>query len=103
MPPTSRSEPTCNDQPTDANSEVPARHRIRRLRRPAGDRKLGGVAAAMAGFFGVDVTALRIGFVVLALLGGAAVPLYAAGWLLIPEEGAELSIAQQLAKDLPRY
>ena len=29
-------------------------------------------------------------FVVLAVMGGLAVPLYLAGWLLIPEEGAEL-------------
>ena len=37
-----------------------------------------------------------IGFVALALLGGLAVPLYLAGWLLIPEEGAELSVAEEL-------
>jgi len=27
------------------------------------------------------------------VLGGAGVPIYLAGWLLIPEEGAEQSIA----------
>ena len=58
-----------------------------------GDRKL-------AGYFGIDVTAVRIGFVVLAVLGGSAVPLYAAGWLLIPEAGAELSIGQELSNNL---
>ena len=32
----------------------------------------------------------------LAFLGGLAVPLYLAGWLLIPDEGAEHSIAEEL-------
>jgi hypothetical protein len=29
-------------------------------------------------------------------LGGLAVPLYLAGWLMIPEEGAEFSVAEEL-------
>ena len=41
-----------------------------------------------------------IGFVVLALLGGLAVPLYLAGWLLIPDEDAEQSIASAFAQSL---
>ena len=36
------------------------------------------------------------GFVALALLGGLAVPLYLAGWLLIPEEGTDVSVAEEL-------
>ena len=43
------------------------------LRRPTDGRVLGGVAAAVAGRFGIDVTAVRTGFVVLALFGGASV------------------------------
>ena len=33
---------------------------------------------------------------VLALLGGLAVPLYLAGWLLIPEEESRPSVAEEL-------
>ena len=47
---------------------------------------LAGVAAGLADYFDVDPTIVRIGFVVLAFVGGLAVPLYLAGWLLIPEE-----------------
>ncbi len=65
----------------------------RQLRRPATDRMLAGVAAGVARYLDVDVTIVRILFTVLAVLGGAGVPLYLAGWLLIPEEGAEQSIA----------
>ena len=55
-----------------------------------------GVAAGLADYFDIDPTLVRIGFVVLALLGGLAVPLYLAGWLLIPEEDADLSVAEEL-------
>jgi phage shock protein PspC (stress-responsive transcriptional regulator) len=54
---------------------------------------LAGVAAGIARYLDVDVTIVRILFAVLAVLGGAGVPIYLAGWLLIPEEGAEQSIA----------
>jgi phage shock protein PspC (stress-responsive transcriptional regulator) len=57
---------------------------------------LGGVAAGAADYFAIDPMLVRIGFVVLALMGGLAVPLYLAGWLLIPEEGAQRSIAEEL-------
>ncbi len=54
---------------------------------------LAGVAAGIARYLGVDVTVVRIVLAVLAFVGGAGVPIYLAGWLLIPEEGAEQSIA----------
>ncbi|HCU96128.1 MAG TPA: PspC domain-containing protein [Actinobacteria bacterium] len=65
------------------------------LCRPTQDRMLGGVAAGIARYLRVDVTVVRIVFTVLAIVGGAGVPIYLAGWLLIPEEGSEQSIAGQ--------
>jgi phage shock protein C len=65
----------------------------RQLCRPASDRMLAGVAAGVARYLDVDVTIVRILFTVLAVLGGAGVPIYLAGWLLIPEESTEQSIA----------
>ena len=63
------------------------------LRRPARDRMLTGVAAGLAGYAGMDVTIVRIAFVVLTVAGGAGIPLYLAGLLLIPEQGSDQSIA----------
>jgi phage shock protein PspC (stress-responsive transcriptional regulator) len=57
---------------------------------------LAGVAAGLADYFDVDPTLVRVGFVVLSLMGGLAVPLYLAGWLLIPDEGADQSVAEEL-------
>jgi phage shock protein PspC (stress-responsive transcriptional regulator) len=85
---------TSNDSP---NPTVPESAATRdTLRRAGRNRMLAGVAAGLAEYFDVDPTLVRIGFVALSLLGGIAVPLYMAGWLLIPEEGAEISVAEEL-------
>jgi phage shock protein PspC (stress-responsive transcriptional regulator) len=64
---------------------------------------LAGVAAGLADWFDLDPTLVRVAFAALALLGGVAVPLYLAGWLLIPEEGAERSLGEELlARELAR-
>jgi len=65
------------------------------LCRPTQDRMLAGVAAGIARYLGVDVTVVRIVLAVLAVAGGAGVPIYLAGWLLIPEEGSEQSILSE--------
>jgi len=70
------------------------------LRRPFQDRMLAGVASGLARYFGVDVTIVRIAFVVLTIVGGAGIPLYLAGLLLIPEEGSDQSIAGSLIESL---
>ncbi|MGC9961289.1 MAG: PspC domain-containing protein [Acidimicrobiales bacterium] len=69
---------------------------FRSLARPREGRMLAGVAAATAIYLDVDVTIVRIIFAVLCLCGGAGLPLYLAGWLLIPEEGSDISIAAEL-------
>ena len=65
----------------------------RRLTRPKEDRWLGGVAAGLGEYFDLSPTIYRIAFVALALAGGTGVLLYVAAWLVIPEDGAEDSIA----------
>ncbi len=67
-----------------------------RLHRLRDGRMLVGVAGGLADYLGIDPTLVRIGFVALALCGGLAVPVYLAGWLLIPEEGADRSVAEKL-------
>ena len=70
------------------------------LRRPFEDRMLAGVAAGLARYFGVDATIVRIAFVVLTVVGGAGIPLYLAGLLLIPDEGSDQSIAGSIIESL---
>jgi phage shock protein PspC (stress-responsive transcriptional regulator) len=66
------------------------------LRRADQGRLIAGVCAGLADYLSIDVTLIRIAFVVLTFLGGAAIPAYLACLLLIPEEGAEQSIATSL-------
>jgi phage shock protein PspC (stress-responsive transcriptional regulator) len=88
--PTTTTEPT-DDRPAGPRFGYdPARTA---LRRPYQDRMLAGVAAGLARYFDVDLTLVRIAFVVLTIVGGAGIPLYLAGWLLIPDEGTDQSIA----------
>jgi phage shock protein PspC (stress-responsive transcriptional regulator) len=72
----------------------------RPFRRTRDDRILGGVSGAVAERLDVDINTIRIAFAVLAVLGGGGALLYAAGWLLIPDEGADMSIAEDLIKSL---
>lgn len=66
------------------------------LRRSKSDRMLFGVCGGVAHYLGVEPNLLRLGVAVLAVLGGTGIWLYAAAALLIPEEGEEHSLAQQL-------
>ena len=70
------------------------------IRRSYEDRMLGGVSGGLARYFGVDTMIVRIAFVVLTLFGGAGIPLYLAGVLLIPDEGSDQSIAGSLIESL---
>jgi phage shock protein PspC (stress-responsive transcriptional regulator) len=63
------------------------------VRRPIHDRMPTGVAGGLAEYVGVDVMIVRVAFVVLTVVGGAGIPLYLAGLLLIPEQGSDRSIA----------
>ena len=56
--------------------------------------------AGLARYLGADVMIIRLTFVVLTIVGGAGVPLYLAGLLLIPEEGSNQSIASSLIESL---
>jgi phage shock protein C len=69
----------------------------RRLTRTRSGRMITGVCSGAAAYFNVDPTIVRIAAAVLTVLtSGAGILLYAAAALIIPEEGKELSIAQEL-------
>jgi len=54
---------------------------------------LAGVSGGLAEYFEIHPAVFRVGFVVLTLLGGAGILIYAAAALVIPDEGHEDSIA----------
>jgi phage shock protein PspC (stress-responsive transcriptional regulator) len=54
---------------------------------------LAGVSGGLARYFEIHPAVFRVGFVVLTLLGGAGILIYAAAALVMPDEGKEDSIA----------
>lgn len=67
-----------------------------RLRRSVDGRLVAGVADGLARHLDLDVAIVRLILVGLTIAGGIGVPLYLAGWLLIPEEGSDVPVATEL-------
>jgi phage shock protein C len=96
------SENTMNETPEPADTPEPndtpePADGPRRLTRTRSGRMITGVCSGAAAYFGIDATLVRIVVAVLTVLtSGAGILLYAAATLIIPEEGKEVSIAQEL-------
>jgi phage shock protein C len=81
----------------DALNDTPEPEGPRRLTRTRSGRMITGVCSGAASYFDVDPTIVRIVVAVLTVLtSGAGILLYAAATLIVPEEGKETSIAQDL-------
>ncbi|MFD9703486.1 PspC domain-containing protein [Lentzea sp. NPDC059081] len=64
-----------------------ATDQVKKLRRSRSDKMLAGVCGGVAKMIGVDAAILRIILVAATLLGfGTGAVLYAAAWILMPEE-----------------
>jgi phage shock protein C len=83
---------------SDPQPQAPSGSSLRRspLRRAYRGRMLGGVAAGIGDYLGVDANIVRVAFAVLTLAGGAGIPVYIACLFLIPEEGTDTSLASSL-------
>ena len=59
------------------------------LRRSRSDRMIAGVCAGLAHHFGLDVTLMRVLYVVVSILSAAfpGILVYIVLWIVIPEEG----------------
>lgn len=60
----------------------------KRLMRATQNRMIAGVAAGLAEYLNVDVTLVRLAFVILALAGGPGLLIYLIMWLVMPEASA---------------
>ncbi|HLH37877.1 MAG TPA: PspC domain-containing protein [Bryobacteraceae bacterium] len=62
-----------------------------KLSRPREDRKIGGVCAGFARYLGVDVTLIRLIWVVLAICsGGLGAIAYVVAWIIMPNDPLRL-------------
>lgn len=60
----------------------------RPLRRATDQKMIAGVVAGLARYFGVDITLMRVGYVIVSILSAAfpGILVYLLLWFLIPEE-----------------
>jgi phage shock protein PspC (stress-responsive transcriptional regulator) len=72
---------------------------VKRLERSRSDRMLAGVCGGLARYFDIHPAFYRVGFVVLTLIGGAGILIYAAAALVIPDEGEEDSVASAALRE----
>ena len=58
----------------------------RKLYRSRTNRQVAGVCGGLAEYFNLDVTLIRVLFVLLAVLGGSGLVIYVAMWIIVPKE-----------------
>jgi phage shock protein C len=58
----------------------------RKLYRSRNKRQLAGVCGGLSEYFNIDVTLIRVLFVVFAVLGGPGLLLYLVLWIVVPEQ-----------------
>jgi phage shock protein C len=58
----------------------------RRLLRPRDGKMIAGVCAAIGRYFGIDVTLIRVVWVLAVCLAGTGILAYLICWVLIPKE-----------------
>ena len=60
----------------------------KKLYRSTKDRMIAGVCSGLSTYFKVDVTLMRLLFVIFALAGGPGLLAYIVLWIVVPEEPA---------------
>jgi len=57
----------------------------RKLYRSQTQRMLAGVCGGLAEYFNIDVTVMRVLFLILAVFGGSGLVLYLVMWIVVPD------------------
>jgi len=65
------------------------------MRRSRTDRKVAGVCGGFAQYARIDPVVVRVVVAALTVVGGVGLVLYAAGWLLVPEEDSEQALVDR--------
>jgi phage shock protein C len=70
----------------------------KRLVRPLDGRMVAGVCSGLADYTGLDATLVRLIFAAFTFVGFFGAFAYLAAWVIIPEEGESVSIAEKFIK-----
>jgi signal transduction histidine kinase len=77
----------------------PRRFHLRGLRRSSHTRVLAGICSGLSETTGIDVTILRIGFVLVGLASGFPVLVYALAWMIVPIDQETTNIFSRAIND----
>ena len=69
----------------------------KKLIRPRSERKIAGVALAFANYFEMDVSLIRVVWLLVTIFGGTGLPAYIVCWIVIPSEPQVKAEAAQTA------
>jgi phage shock protein C len=69
----------------DVQPQQPPQPPVRKLYRSQNNRMVAGVCGGLAEYFNIDVTLIRVVFVVLAVFGATGLLLYLLMWAIVPD------------------
>jgi phage shock protein C len=72
-----------------------------KLYRSENDKMIAGVCAGLAEFFGLDVSLVRLVAVLMALMGGHGLLVYAILWIVVPKVPGAYPAAQNTSAPQP--
>jgi len=82
-------------QPNGAPMPATPVQNRKRLMRSSTDKKLGGVCAGLADYLDLDVTLVRVLWVLAVFCGGTGLLLYVVLWIVLPVEPLYVPVATQ--------
>jgi signal transduction histidine kinase/phage shock protein PspC (stress-responsive transcriptional regulator) len=88
--------PTRHDLVVSVTAPTSARPARPKLRRAMGHKHVAGVAGGIARSIGIDPLIVRVAFVIVTIVSGLGVPIYLAGWALIPPDSGGSALASRL-------
>ncbi|HEY2215020.1 MAG TPA: PspC domain-containing protein, partial [Acidimicrobiales bacterium] len=92
--------PTNPDQFNGLNERHRGHHRhLKGIRRNSEGRVIAGVCAGVSQATGIDITFVRIGFVLLGLVNGISVFFYVLAWLVVPLNSESTNIFSRAVRD----
>lgn len=86
----------CECAPTGQSEDMSEYSSSKQLRRTQRGKVIAGVCSGLGEYVGIDANIIRVGLAIATLFGGVGIAVYAIGWLLLPEEGKDTSIVQDL-------
>jgi phage shock protein PspC (stress-responsive transcriptional regulator) len=81
------------------NTHIASTPQVKRLERTKSPRIIAGVCGGLGRYFDLSPAVFRLGLIVLTLLGGAGILVYLTAVIVIPQEGSDQSIAEQVLSD----